>query len=337
MVKLRALAVFFLFCNLLRAASPVLLVDNQRLPSPVPLGCQSMEGFVWRGNELLLCWSVPSSGSHPLRYALFDASSNSWSQIAVPENLCPPASSALKEPSARLVHKNGRHAKVWTSLSGSEPGVFFSLKPDAQTPFLMPVRIDDGHPCGDPDLALLDDGTAVVSWPEHYAAGETALWLRRISPGGDQSVPVLIAVTPKDSSRPHLALLQESGGQSARLLLAYRTGAGDTSQVFLHRLDLAPANEAPRRNPCHTCPDTAGSARGHALRGTVVSFSREQETLSLRHEAVEGVIGQGITEFRAAPEVFAQVEAGGEVFVRIEKREGVWWLFSASWVKRASP
>ncbi|MFT3868128.1 MAG: hypothetical protein QM715_06475 [Nibricoccus sp.] len=201
----------------------------------------------------------------------------------------------------------------------------------------MPLRIEDGRPSGDPDLVLLADGTVFVSWPEHYNQNETALWLRRISPGGALSVPVLLTVFPEGQPGQRLALVKDFDDKPAQLLLAYAVGQGDTSQILTRLLTIDFATTANRHNPCSNCPDPEDSARGYALRGRVVSISSTGNTLVAKHGGIGEILPAGETEFKIDPVTFKDATPGGEFFARIEKRGGVWWLFSASWVVRGQP
>jgi hypothetical protein len=193
----------------------------------------------------------------------------------------------------------------------------------------MPVRVEDTRPTGAPDLVLLNDGTVFVSWPEHYNQNETALWLRRISPGGSLSVPVLLAVLPAGQPTPKLALVKNSPGASSQLLLAYTLGESDVSQIVTRLLTIAPPSNGTRANPCIRCPDPDEATRGYALRGRVVSSSADHSTLKISHGAISGVLPAATTEFKVDPATIEQSGTGNEIFARIEKRGDDWWLFAA--------
>jgi hypothetical protein len=174
---------------------------------------------------------------------------------------------------------------------------------------------------------LLADGTVFVSWPENYNQNETALWLRRISPGGSLSVPVLLAVLPTGQPKPKLALAKDYDATPAQLLIAYSLGEGDAAQIVTRLLTIAPPAAA--ANPCQTCPDPDEATRGHALRGRVVTFSAAHSTLTVSHGEIPGVLPSRTTEFKIDPSILKQATPGNEVFARIEKRGTEWWLFAA--------
>lgn len=323
MSRLAALLVFCLALAQLRAASPVLTLKNELIPSPAAVGSSAL-----RFQDRTFLWKTPSKD---FGAAKFNAASRSW------ENIASPGAAGQKPTRPTVVQNAGRIAKAWFDPAPKDPSIQLSIKPASNENFLMPVRIEDGHPTGDPDLVLLADGTVFVSWPEHYNQNETALWLRRISPGGTLSVPALLAVIPTSQLGQCLTLLKDFDDKPAQLLLAYTIGQGETAQIATRLLTIDPATDDIRRSPCHNCPTTDDVARGYALRGQVVSFSAEHSTLTLQHNEIVGVLPVGKTTFKVDPAILKSAAPGNELFAHVEKRGNDWWLFNASWVVRAQP
>jgi hypothetical protein len=65
------------------------------------------------------------------------------------------------------IEAHGTHAAVaWYTAAGGKPAVNVAFSRDGGATFGAPVRVDAGHPGGRVDLALLDDGSAFVTWVE---------------------------------------------------------------------------------------------------------------------------------------------------------------------------
>ena len=58
---------------------------------------------------------------------------------------------------------------------------------DAGATFSAPVQVDDGTPQGWPDVVLLDDGRALVSWLEKTTTGVGDVRLRAVTRAGRQA------------------------------------------------------------------------------------------------------------------------------------------------------
>jgi Copper binding periplasmic protein CusF len=325
MQRLVALLVFCLVLVPLRAASPLLTLENEQFPSPAGVGANNPHFVVTADKAVSLAWIEPDADHTPAgRSARYDPRARAWAR---PEPGSASVTPTPKQDEPITVSNAGRMAKAWFEADKKDPRVLVSTSPNAGEQFLMPVRVEDTRPTGTPDLVLLADGTVFVSWPEHYNQNETALWLRRISPGGSLSVPVLLAVLPTGQPKPKLALVKDYDATPAQLLIAYSLGEGETSQIVTRLLTIAPPAAA--ANPCHACPDPDEATRGHALRGRVVTFSAAHSTLTINHGEIPEVIPGGNTEFKVDPLTLKQAAAGNEVFARIEKRGTEWWLFAA--------
>jgi hypothetical protein len=334
---MRRLAAFLAFCLPLAsvlATSPLLTLDNVLLPSPAGVGAQAPQFVAPTNGRILLSWTAPGPDGLPaLCFAQLDPQTHAWANPSILSPVPPRPASAPSSANPVIVSNAGRLAILWFVADKKDPRVLLSVSPDAGQHFLMPQRIEDTLPVGAPDLVLLNDGTIFASWLEHYNKDETAIWLRRISPGGDLSTPVLIATLPSDRTSPRLALVKDYDATSAQLLLAYSLGDGDAAQIVTRLLTVPVPGSFPTANPCN-CPTGDEAARGYALRGRVVSLAPEHGTLTVQHDEVPGVLPATTTEFKTDPSTLKAASVGNEVFARIELRGTEWWLFSARLIVR---
>ena len=331
------LAAFFIFCltfAVLPAASPLLTLENTQLPSPANVGAHTPQFVAAANGHILLSWIQPGPDNTPaLHFAQFDPPTHAWSEptIAGPTSPTPTLVQPANNAQPVSITNGGRIASAWFVADPRDPRILLSLSPDAGEHFLMPLHVEDTRPNGPPNLVLLADGTTFVTWPEHANNDETAIWLRRISPGGELSVPVLLATLPTDHALPRLAVVKDYDAIPAQLLLAYSLGDGDASQIITRLLTIPlPANAAAK--PCNCPGDSA--ARGYALKGRVISLNVANETLVVQHDEIPGVLPAATTSFKTEPSLLKFAATGNEVYARIEKRDGQWWLFSARVIMR---
>lgn len=89
-----------------------------------------------------------------------------------------------------------RVAVAWFTAANGVARVQAKLSIDGGITFSPALPIDLGRPIGRLDLAMLGDGSSIVSWLE-AAAGQNAagLYVRRIFPDGSLSAPRLVAPT----------------------------------------------------------------------------------------------------------------------------------------------
>lgn len=86
----------------------------------------------------------------------------------------------------------GRQVAVaWFTAAGDAPRVKLAFSQDSGAGFETPVVIDDGNPLGRVDVALMDDGSALVSWMESSAAGPS-LHLRRVRADGRREASITV-------------------------------------------------------------------------------------------------------------------------------------------------
>jgi hypothetical protein len=321
----RALFCIFMFpLQILFAASPALTLSNQQLPSPAPVGAHSPHFSTSHDGRIELSWiESEAPASSKIAGVRFDAGSQKWLPLdsrGHPQTFLPNSNGEV------TVRAAGRQAKAW--FDAKRQAVLYSFSPDAGAHFLLPQQIEDSHPVGKPDVVLLSDGTGYAVWPERPAgAEETALWLRRISPGGSLSIPVLLGTSSELDPAAHIAVVQEGENAAAKLLLVYENGSGDTSQLIVRFLSIDPTESTSRRSPCN-CPDDDAAAAGYPIRGRIVTLLPEKETVVLAHDGIPEVLPAGTTEFAVGKDFFSQAKVGTEVLGRAERLNKTWQLLT---------
>jgi hypothetical protein len=94
----------------------------------------------------------------------------------------------------------GRAVLAWFAAPGEVAAVRVAFSEDAGASWGGGIRVDEGRPLGRVDVALLGDGSALVSWLEQTGDG-AALRLRRVTPRGELSDATLVsAMRPARSS-----------------------------------------------------------------------------------------------------------------------------------------
>jgi len=110
------------------------------------------------------------------------------------------------------IDARGAHAAVaWYTAADDKPAVNVAFSHDGGATFAAPLRVDTGHPAGRVDLALLDDGSAVVTWIE--TAGPAAhVEVRRVTEAGALDAPQRLGsgASPASIGFPRIALSKES-------------------------------------------------------------------------------------------------------------------------------
>lgn len=134
------------------------------------------------------------------------------------------------------VDARGREAAVaWFTAKGDQGQAFVAFSSDGGRTFGQPIRIDDAASLGQVDVALLTDGSAVVSWIESGAV-RPEFKVRTVQKDGTRSPAVLVADRP-GMRNPRLA----RNGNELLLAWAERAEDGFSSQVRTARAAL-PAN-----------------------------------------------------------------------------------------------
>ncbi len=73
-----------------------------------------------------------------------------------------------------------RVALAWFTAANDSPRVKLAFSDDAGAQFGAPVRVDGGNPAGRVDVALLEDGSALVTWIERTGGDTAAVRARRV-------------------------------------------------------------------------------------------------------------------------------------------------------------
>ena len=88
-----------------------------------------------------------------------------------------------------------RVALAWFTSANDSAMVKVAFSSDAAATFGAPVRIDGGKPAGRVDVALLHDGSALVSWIERTGGDTAVVQARRVAPDGKPDAPIAIATS----------------------------------------------------------------------------------------------------------------------------------------------
>ena len=114
-------------------------------------------------------------------------------------------------------------AVAWFTVQRDEGRSFVAFSRDSGRTFGPPVRVDDVAALGRVQVAILNDGSAAVSWIE-FAGGISRLKLRRVEPGGVRSDAVALA-DGMGAQHPRLARGRDE------LLVAWTESTRGTTQV----------------------------------------------------------------------------------------------------------
>jgi hypothetical protein len=98
-------------------------------------------------------------------------------------------------------------AVAWFTAARDTSKVRLAFSRDDGATFGEAIRIDGGDPEGRVDVALLDDGSALVSWIERSGGGAGQLRLRRVAPDGvvDDAVTVAPMAASRAAGFPRIA------------------------------------------------------------------------------------------------------------------------------------
>ena len=90
---------------------------------------------------------------------------------------------------------DNRVALAWFTSANDSAKVKVAFSSDAGATFGAPVRIDGGNPAGRVDVALLHDGSALVSWIERTGGDTAVVQARRVAADGTPDAPIAIATS----------------------------------------------------------------------------------------------------------------------------------------------
>ncbi|MGD0909355.1 MAG: sialidase family protein [Candidatus Acidiferrales bacterium] len=99
---------------------------------------------------------------------------------------------------AIAAHEN-QVAVVWFTGANDKPKVELAFSSDGGGSFAPPVQVDEGNTIGRVGIAMLDSGSAVVTWLERGAKGGE-LKARLIDKNGTRNPPIVIGSTNAGSS-----------------------------------------------------------------------------------------------------------------------------------------
>lgn len=100
---------------------------------------------------------------------------------------------------------------AWFTLGGGRPHVNVAFSSDSGATFGQPVVVDEGDPAGHVDVALVDDGAAIVTWVER-AGDSTRIEARRVRADRTSGKPLVIAELKSQTSPgfPRLAVSKQN-------------------------------------------------------------------------------------------------------------------------------
>ena len=133
-----------------------------------------------------------------------------------------------------------RVALAWYTAAADSPRVLLAFSEDAGDRFGTPIRVDEGNPIGRTQVALLADGSALVTWME-TTQQEAEVRVRRVARDGTRGAAVTVSHTSgaRRSGMPKIGLC------GATPLVAWTT-VGEQPQVRVARLADPPRGHAPR-------------------------------------------------------------------------------------------
>lgn len=130
--------------------------------------------------------------------------------------------------------RGDRVAVAWFTAPSERPRVNLAFSSNAGETFDAPIRIDEGNPAGRVDVALLDNGDALVSWIERTGGDTAAIRLRRVSQKGKPSSPMTLSASSaaRASGFPRMAI-------TGRDVMFAWTVPGRPSTVRVARMPVA--------------------------------------------------------------------------------------------------
>jgi hypothetical protein len=123
-------------------------------------------------------------------------------------------------------------AVAWFMAKNDQGRAFVAFSHDAGRSFGPPVRVDDAGSLGRLGVAMLDDGSAAVTWIES-AKPRSQLRLRIVKPSGERLAPATISTAAGGDRYPRAAR------RGNELVLAWTEGNDKASQVHTARLTIA--------------------------------------------------------------------------------------------------
>ncbi|MGK2935261.1 MAG: sialidase family protein [Gemmatimonadaceae bacterium] len=94
-----------------------------------------------------------------------------------------------------IAAKGERVALAWFTSANDSAKVKVAFSADAGATFGAPVQVDEGQPAGRVDVALLGDGSALVSWIERTGGDTAEVRVRRVSADGTPAPAITVATS----------------------------------------------------------------------------------------------------------------------------------------------
>jgi hypothetical protein len=218
-----------------------------------------------------------------------------------------------------------RVAAAWFTAADGERRVLASYSPDAGTRWLMPLRVDLGHPAGPAETILLRDGAVLVFWVEQ----DRSVWLRRISPEFNATDAVLV-MNPGEASlqygpRAVLARDYQGGSSPATLILACPEDS-PRAGVRLMTVEIPEGSLLTAERHCD-CAPTPDQLVGFSMRGKILRLDADHRTVTIAHGEIPGVMAAGTDAFAVAPGEIDPSQTGRIFLGRIRRENDRWHLF----------
>ena len=101
-----------------------------------------------------------------------------------------------------------RVALAWFTAANDSARVKVAFSDDAGAKFGAPIRVDGGVPAGRVDVALAQDGSALVTWIERVGGDTAAVRVRRVARDGTGGAPITVATSSasRASGFPRMAI-----------------------------------------------------------------------------------------------------------------------------------
>lgn len=125
---------------------------------------------------------------------------------------------------------NNDVAVAWFNAKNNQGHAWVAFSRDSGKSFGPPIKVDDAGSLGRLGVAVLDDGTAAVTWIE-TAKPRSQFRLRIVNPSGQLSPPTVVASAPGERY-PRIARV------GSELVLAWSDGEGKASLVQTARVKL---------------------------------------------------------------------------------------------------
>jgi hypothetical protein len=126
-------------------------------------------------------------------------------------------------------------AVTWFTGAHDEPRVKIAFSHDGGATFAAPMVLDGGNPVGRVDLAMQEDGSALVTWLEDAGDGNGEIRLRRVTATEGVSDAFTVAVSASGRGSGFPRMIQLAGGD---LIVAWTDILSDRPQIRVARVEV---------------------------------------------------------------------------------------------------